>query len=139
MIWTSYFGQMKNFPKDFVPIGICGGLPNYYNGLWYKSLAPRLNFFLEWKKNKDNNYYIDNFNELVLKNKNADKVINDLITLANNADNIVLLCYEKPTDFCHRHLVADWINKNNTLGIEIKEWNKNGINYKTATGSGYCY
>ena len=24
---------------------------------------------------------------------------------------IVLLCYEKPGDFCHRHLVADWFGK----------------------------
>ena len=27
-------------------------------------------------------------------------------------------CYEKPSDFCHRHLVADWLNKN---GVECKE------------------
>jgi SAM-dependent methyltransferase len=32
---------------------------------------------------------------------------------------IALICYEKPSDFCHRHLVADWLNEN---GIECKEW-----------------
>ena len=32
---------------------------------------------------------------------------------------IALICYEKPTDFCHRHLVADWFNKN---GILCEEW-----------------
>ena len=34
---------------------------------------------------------------------------------------IALVCYEKPSDFCHRHLVADWFNKN---GIECKEFTK---------------
>lgn len=29
--------------------------------------------------------------------------------LADGKD-IVLLCYEKPSDFCHRHILADWLN-----------------------------
>lgn len=32
--------------------------------------------------------------------------------------HIALLCYEKPDDFCHRHLVADWLRKN---GYECEE------------------
>lgn len=32
---------------------------------------------------------------------------------------ICLICYEKPSDFCHRHLVADWLNKN---GVKCKEY-----------------
>lgn len=139
MIWISYFAQMRNFPKDFVPIVICGGIPNWYNGLWYRKVAPKLSFFTEWKKNHDNEYYIHYFNELVLKNKNPDNIIKEIIELANNAENIVLLCYEKSTDFCHRHLVANWINENNTLGINIKEWSNDGANFKTATGTEYCH
>jgi len=27
-----------------------------------------------------------------------------------DTDRIILLCYEKPADFCHRHIVADWLN-----------------------------
>lgn len=38
--------------------------------------------------------------------------------------NIVLLCYEKPEDFCHRHLVADWLNSSKILPYDIKEWRK---------------
>ena len=29
------------------------------------------------------------------------------------------LCYEKPGDFCHRHLVADWLTKS---GVNCIEW-----------------
>ena len=30
------------------------------------------------------------------------------------------MCYEKPGDFCHRHLLADFLNEN--LGLDIKEF-----------------
>lgn len=33
----------------------------------------------------------------------------------------VLLCLEKPGDFCHRNIVADWLRK---AGFEVKEWDK---------------
>ena len=26
-------------------------------------------------------------------------------------DRLTLLCYEKPSDFCHRHLVANWLRQ----------------------------
>lgn len=32
--------------------------------------------------------------------------------------DIALICYEKPTDFCHRHLVAEWLTTN---GIKCDE------------------
>lgn len=39
--------------------------------------------------------------------------------------NIYLVCYEKPGDFCHRHLVASWMNQ---MGIKVKEWkNENNL------------
>ena len=36
------------------------------------------------------------------------------------SDTIALVCYEKPSDFCHRHLVAKWINEN--TNIEVREY-----------------
>ena len=51
-------------------------------------------------------------------------VLKDLTDLINSVNDhigkeICLICYEKPSDFCHRHLVADWLNKN---GFECKEY-----------------
>lgn len=122
-IYTSYFAQLRNFPKDFVPVAICGGIPEWYTGLWYKKVAPKWKFFQEWKINHDNNFYIEHFNNEVLNCITPKNFINDLKQLTNNADNIVLLCYEKPNDFCHRHLVADWVNNAN-IGVYIKEYEK---------------
>ena len=42
MIYTSYFGKLKSLPKNIVPVAICGGLPEWYHGAWYKKLAPNL-------------------------------------------------------------------------------------------------
>lgn len=132
MIYTSYFGNLKKLPDNIIPISICGKAPDWYTGLQYKKLAPKYGFFMEWKKNNDNDYYIKRFNELVLDNLEAHNVIKELNNLAMTFINklpendnrrkyfeIALICYEKPSDFCHRHLVSYWFNKN---GITCDEY-----------------
>ena len=114
-IYTSYFGNLKNIPSNIVPISICGKAPEWYTGIQYKKLAPKYGFFIKWKENHDNDYYIQCFKEQVLNCLQINEVINELSLLSKNND-IVLLCYEKPQDFCHRHLVAEW------LGNEVKEY-----------------
>jgi uncharacterized protein (DUF488 family) len=120
LIYTSYFDNLKNIPKDVVPIAICGKSPDWYNGIEYKKLAPKYNFFQEWKKNGDNNYYIEHFNKEVLDKLSAAAVHEELEGLCNSGA-CVLICYEKPNDFCHRHLVADWLETNLNI-YTIKEW-----------------
>lgn len=119
-IYTSYFAKVKSLPKDIVPIAICGGIPFYWKGLWYKKVAPRVKFFTEWKQNHDNDFYVEHFNEEVLAKHTPDEVVSELFALANGADKICLICYERPEDFCHRHLVADWLNA--TGKYNVQEW-----------------
>lgn len=106
MIYTTYFAKLKNLPTNIIPISICGKAPDWYKGLQYKKLAPKYQFFQEWKKNHDNDFYIEHFNIEVLNTLNADKVVEELYELSNKKD-IALLCYEVPTEFCHRPLVAN--------------------------------
>lgn len=124
MIYTSYFAKLKSLPDNVIPISICGKAPDWYKGLQYKKLAPKYDFFMEWKKSHDNDYYIKCFNEQVLSNINASDVVMELKHLCGKSlwENppIALICYEKPSDFCHRHLVAEWLRQN---GFECKEWN----------------
>ena len=122
MIYTSYFEILELFPKTMVPISICITPPDGYSGPEYKHLAPKVEFFRKLKLNHDNDYYINEFSRLILNKIDANSVYADLIQIAKqyigalpaNAIrhkhfNIVLLCYEKPTEFCHRHLVAQWL------------------------------
>ena len=128
MIYTSYFAKINKLPDNVVPISICAKAPNWYTGLQYKKLAPKYDFFMEWKRTHDNDYYIKCFNEQVLSQLNVIDVIYDFSKLSYNFNigekEICLMCYEKPSDFCHRHLVADWFNKNGYKCIEYDFTNK---------------
>jgi len=121
-IYTTYFGKLKSLPKNIIPISICTKAPDWYKGLQYKKLAPKYDFFMKWKENHDNEYYTKCFNEQVLSNLSPQQVFVDLIELTPTSltfPTIALVCYEKPGDFCHRHLVAKWLNEN---GYACKEW-----------------
>ena len=137
MIYTSYFAKLKELEKNGItPISICGKAPAGYKGLQYKKLAPKYDFFMKWKENHDNDYYIKHFNEQVLSGLNGFDVLTEIYSILPDRKkqelelincpicdspytHIALICYEKPSDFCHRHLVADWFNR---AGIKCKEW-----------------
>lgn len=122
MIYTSYFAKLKSLPEDVIPISICGKAPDWYKGLQYKKLSPKYDFFMKWKENHDNDYYIEHFQAEVLDKLSVTDVLRDLLNMLpdrSSKHNIALICYEKPSDFCHRHLVADWLNKN---GFKCEEY-----------------
>lgn len=135
MIYTTYFAQLRNLPKNVIPISICGKAPEWYSGIQYKKLAPKWAFFQEWKRNHDNDYYIRHFKAEVLDQLSASQVVTELqdclpydikvqmaAPIYSSTDwHIALVCYEKPTDFCHRHLVSKWLREN---GFECHEWIK---------------
>ncbi len=124
-MYTGYFARLKAYEAaGLIPLSICGKAPDWYQGMQYKKYAPKWSFFNEWKNGTehrgDNNYYIEHFNSEVLANLNFETEKAELEKLSNNQlDKIILLCYEKPQDFCHRHLMADWFNQN---GLECKEY-----------------
>ena len=124
MIYTSYFAKLKELENhNILPISICGKTPDWYKGLQYKKLAPKYGFFMEWKKNHDNDFYIEHFQKEVLDRLDILNVVRDIINISNQEKKkeIVLICYEKPSDFCHRHLVAEWLNQN---GFKCEEWRR---------------
>ena len=116
-----------------------GGNAWGYDGPAYKKLAPRLVTYttyaekyaelLALKKDALNvkkyvelrkqieDEYIASYYEKRLKNLNVEEL---LTTLENKfGDNIILLCHEPVDEFCHRRLVADYIELE--TGIYIPE------------------
>jgi len=119
-IYTSYFANLKRVVN---PISICGKAPLFYKGPQYKRLAPKYGFFMDWKQGKlDNDGYVKCFNEQVLSGLDPLDVVNELQEFYPEADQLTLICYEKPGDFCHRHLVSEWLRQ---AGIDAKEFEKN--------------
>lgn len=113
-VFTSYFAKLKNIPNNIVPISIVIKRPELYDEIEYKKLAPKWLFLKEWKKNQDNEYYIKHFKKEVLDVLDPKKVVEELQKLSNNK-GVVLVCYESPEKFCHRHIVAKWLNDNLNL------------------------
>lgn len=135
MIYTTYFARLRNLPQNVLPVSICGKAPDWYKGAQYKKLAPKYGFFMEWKKTHDNEYYVRHFKSEVLDTLTPTIVLNELQrklpedvctkmdapVYVNKDWHIALVCYEKPQDFCHRHLVAEWLQSN---GVSCEEWAK---------------
>lgn len=59
---------------------------------------------------------MEKYYDEVLSKLDAKDVFNEL---ASYGDNIILLCYEEPNLFCHRYLVASWLEYE--LGINVNE------------------
>lgn len=109
-MFTSYFGKSSKHPKA---VSIAGKAPDGFKGREYKKLAPKYWFFIRYKQDGDEKFYTAQFQAEVLDKLDPKSVLEDL------GEDAVLLCYEKPGKFCHRRLVAKWLEEN--LGIEVKE------------------
>ena len=123
MIYTSYFGKLKSLPKNIVPVAICGGLPEWYHGAWYKKLAPTWEIWKHWDETHDEISYRETYFPIVLAKLNQDTVVQELNEFIRNyplGTEIALICYEKPEDVCHRHLVAEWLQE---AGYQVQEYN----------------
>lgn len=118
MIFTSYFAKLREIPPNFVPIAICKYPPKWYRGLAYRELAPSKSLLNAWRGgDATEKQYKRIYETEVLNQLNPHTVVGELSKLAEGRD-IVLLCYEKTGDFCHRQLVADWLNR---AGYECEE------------------
>jgi hypothetical protein len=137
MIFTSYFAKIRKFPTNVIPVAICASVPSWYTGARYTKLAPDYDMLMQWKIDHRNDDYTECFNSVVLGELDAFKATHELHMLLpeevrKQMDcsvwqcsnwHIALVCYEKPSDFCHRHIVADWLCGH---GIPCEEWEDAG-------------
>ena len=106
-IYTSYFSNRVLKDIDYErQVAISIGLPRYrkWLGRRIKQLAPTW----EMVKMPEPEYRIKYQN--ILDNLNPSEL--------DIRDCDILLCFEMPDDFCHRHLVAEWLRK---YGYEVEE------------------
>jgi hypothetical protein len=122
MIYTTYFAKLKTLPKYITPVAICAKPIQGYQGASYRQLAPHYNFYSKYKTDKNETYFTTCYHDQVLRHLNPTRVVADLYSLAAKSycdGDIALVCYEKSSDFCHRHLIAEWLREN---GFECEEF-----------------
>lgn len=114
-MFTSYFANLKNVTN---PLSISGKCPDWYTGRQFKTLAPKYSFFSAYKAGEiDECGYTREFQKQVLNDLDAADIWKHLIK--NYGHDVSLLCYERPGEFCHRRLVADWFWEQ--LSIAVSE------------------
>ena len=121
---TGYFAKARTYLKEgLVPVSIALYKPKTCPFFEYPALAPTRQILTEWKSGPYagvEEHYIKRYKEEVLSKLNPKKVVKDLMKLCKVDDpkKIILLCYEAPTKFCHRHIVADWLTEHGFETIE---------------------
>lgn len=116
MIYTSYFASKKYNKDQGVSIA-------RYNKFWqgesYPKLFPSANLLTWWKSLPKEAQECQDCKQIyfnVYKQETLDKL--DPHNVAADLQNKVLLCYEKSSDFCHRHIIAAWLQH---YGYEVEE------------------
>jgi hypothetical protein len=72
-----------------------------------------------WFKRVTQEKYVELYHREVLAKLDPRKTFDELQKLGLGAEP-VLLCWEKPGDFCHRRLVAEWFGEK--LGVNVPEY-----------------
>ena len=129
-LWTSYFskphpeyGRMAAHPKA---VAITVQRPFWFHGVHTSLLAPTGKILSDYRLHHNEDEYraafgrhleglqVDThgFNEIIIRRDGA----RGGLTL-HKGD--ILLCFEGPGKFCHRHLVARWLVRH---GIPTLEW-----------------
>lgn len=115
MITTSYYARVKKIPT---PVAISRGVPQWYTGGTYGILAPPYNLVRSYKEGSiTDELFKEEFYKSVLYKYDPVDVYNDIVSRFGS--DATLICYEKAGDFCHRRIVAEWLE--NSLNVEVPE------------------
>ena len=90
-----------------------------FKGKAIPELAPKRAFWNIWHDNigkipeeENNRYYIEQYYKHVLSKVDIEELLKD-------EKDPILLCFEKGLDFCHRHVLAEYIEM--TYGIKVRD------------------
>lgn len=115
-IYTSYFGNKKALDKaGVVMVSVARWQPRYCPVPFVAlDVAPTV-----WMLKEATSQQYDEEYKRILSKLDVPGFIKRLESFGKGAD-VALCCYEKPGDFCHRHVLAEYITAQ--TGIEIKEF-----------------
>lgn len=118
MIYTGYYAKIEDYKKaGLTCIGISGIVPDgiLVDRHW-RFFAPSKDIFYSWKCGRiTDEEYAQRFLVERLNKLDKNKIKQELDCIGS----CILLCYEKE-GFCHRHLVAQWIEA--TFYMPVREF-----------------
>lgn len=125
MIYTGYFHLAQNYKYQaagLTPVSIARGTPSWFKGARLTELAPNPTLLHRYKQKliteeqykKEYLYQLDS-----LRWGNILKVLHEY-----NCEDTILLCYEPPSKFCHRHILAEYLTENTDFYVSEYLFNK---------------
>jgi hypothetical protein len=107
---TSYFAISHKLPNA---ISIAAKPASFFKGREYLPLAPTWRIYCDYQKSQDTQIYTREFIKEILDPLDPQQVFNEL------GKDSILLCWEAPDKFCHRRIIAKWLE--DSLGIKVPE------------------
>jgi hypothetical protein len=110
-LYTSYYAKSGGNPNA---ISISAKAPPFFKGERYGKLAPTWDLLNAYKSGQvDERGYTEWYMRLLAERKlTPQQVVDEL------KDGTIMLCYEKSSDFCHRHIVAAWLQSGADVVVE---------------------
>lgn len=119
-IYTSYFANIENLEANNIyPVAICNKVPSFFKGPNLESVAPSNSILYEFKDSEKTSADVERYtqryiNEVLCVYRFHPEYLTNLLEFFSQQEgdkDVALLCYERPEDFCHRHILARWLNE----------------------------
>lgn len=121
-IYTSYIANIPNLKKDgIVPCTICAIPPKGMEDSVVNigSVAPSKDILFEYKNNPNQERYRERYiNEILCAYRFHPEYLTQFLERIGEGNDVAMCCYEKPDDFCHRHILAEWLSERTDYQIE---------------------
>lgn len=121
-IYTGYYAQMKKYKQmGMIPVSIAYLTPQWYDGEVCFELAPSRTLLKRWKQGEiTEEEYTEQYIQFLDNDVQWSKVWKKLKQISAKYENsdLVLCCFEKAEDFCHRHILAEYLTD---TGIDVAE------------------
>ena len=128
MLYTSYFARAKEQIPSVEVASIARFTPRWFHGKEVDIFAPSKEMLLAYKNGAfDEEEYTARFQKEVLSKLTFSQVQRELYRFLTDdylpiweseTNHVLLCCYEKDGEFCHRHLIAKHLR---SMGIACEE------------------
>jgi uncharacterized protein len=108
-IYIAQYSEVK-YDKTICPISISPDVPAGWNGQSLAVFFPPANLKSQFKSgNVSTVDYTNAYESMILNKLNQKDIIEQLFKLCSPKD-VVICCWGTEDTFCHRYLVARWLN-----------------------------
>jgi hypothetical protein len=121
MIYTSYFAFIPKLPTDMLKISISLFTPKWakIDG-YFTCLNPTEQLLREAKSGVISaEEAMGKYCDEIFGKLSPIEVYEELTEILRKSGkrDLVLLCYEKPGEICHRRFVAEWLENGNSISV----------------------